>query len=82
MYGAKNLLFTRTSPSLLDDDDVGDVVGGWMVGVAEVGADLVDPAEDARRPHAGVVEHGVGFEELVEPVPLRGSTTWPYSPSS
>ena len=56
----------------LADDDVGDVMGGRMVGVAEVGADLLDPPEHAGRPHRRVVELGVGQEQLVEAVPLAG----------
>ena len=43
-----------------------------MVGVAEVLADLVEPLEHPRCPHARVVEHGIGVEQLVEAVPLGG----------
>ena len=56
----------------LEDHDVGDVVGGRMVGIAEVAADLVESVEDAGRSYPGVVENGVVGEELVEPVPILG----------
>ena len=71
VYGAKNLLWPRDLAVALEHHDVRDVVGRWVVGAAEVLADLVHPVEHARCPHRRVVELGIGGEQLVEAVPLR-----------
>ena len=57
---------------LLGDDDVRHVVGRWMVGVAEVVLDGLQPVQRRRCPHPRVVEHGIGQEQPVEAIPLLG----------
>ena len=44
---------------------------GWLAS-RKYSRDLLDAVEHPRRPHARVVEHGVGLEQLVEAVPLLG----------